>query len=68
MPHKDLEKRKEYQKEYKQRPDVKEKRNKQKNEKVVCECGGKYTMNMMARHKRTNLHFKWKEQEDEKND
>jgi hypothetical protein len=65
MPHKDPEERREYAKQYKQRPDAKEKRNEQKNEKVVCGCGGHYTMKMMARHTKTNVHIKWKEQEEQ---
>jgi Mg-chelatase subunit ChlI len=34
--------------------------NKEKmNEKFVCECGGKYTHNHTARHKKTQKHLKW---------
>lgn len=60
------EKRMEYMKEYQQRPDVKEKRNKQKYQKVKCECGGCYTMSMRSRHYRTGLHIQWVEEENEK--
>jgi hypothetical protein len=45
------------QKEYYQ--NNKEKITKQKNEKFVCECGGKYTHNHTARHKKSKKHLKW---------
>jgi hypothetical protein len=47
----------EQQKEYRQ--NNKEKIAEQKNEKFVCECGGKFTKTHTARHKKSQKHLKW---------
>jgi hypothetical protein len=67
MPFKDPEKRKEY----KQRPDVKEKQKENmktyRNIKIECGCGGGYFMKHKGRHERTKIHINNLE-EKEKND
>ncbi len=57
--------RTEYQKKYKQ--EHKEQLDIEKNRKVLCECGGNYTLKMRARHFRTKKHedFEKKQQQPE---
>lgn len=58
---KNKEKYQEYQQEY--RENNKEKRHEYDKErrsiKITCECGGKYTLQHMTRHKRSHLHLKF---------
>lgn len=59
MPHTDPIEKKEYQKQYdrqyRQKPEVINRR----NMKITCECGGHYTAKMRFRHEKTNKHTEW---------
>lgn len=70
MTYKDIEKRKEYLKEYKQRPDVKEKQKEYmktyRNIKIECECGGGYFSKHKIRHEKTKNHINILEEKEKK--
>ena len=63
MTRKDPEQTKQYtkqnNKEYRQRPDVKQKDIEGKNTKNVCGCGVGYTNKRKARHNRSKTHIAW---------